>query len=210
MTGKVWQNRHWPKTAPSENLVDGSASTDPVDITNDGQRALLATGVRATEISRATGASKQSVSQWRLGHKIPSEAQRAKLQVLYGIDVSAWNLSPGAKPRSRPTEPTSIDPATMSTIDEIHAHQRRVLELVDDPSFTPPMRMRLLDVYTRALSLKVKMDERRETLEDRAVRESAFWKRSKVAILLALKPYPDAARAVAMALAAVDTEKAEP
>jgi hypothetical protein len=65
---------------------------------------------------------------------------------------------------------------------------------------TDTARGRARDTMAKLIALKCRMERDRDLLEDRVVREHPKWLATKDAILEALKPYPDAAKAVAEAL----------
>lgn len=61
-----------------------------------GRRSLLAVLQRTTaaEVAARCGVTKQAVSWWSSGIKNPSEANRLKLEQIYGIARGTWGASP--------------------------------------------------------------------------------------------------------------------
>lgn len=186
-----------------------AASIEP---RTEGQRLLLEVNGTHAEVGARIGASKQSVSYWRRGEKIPGAKARAALREAYGIEPAAWELRPGAgdaapsaaSPESLPPQPPRAPRARTMTLDEVVAELDYLHDLRRDGKLMPSEKVRLSDSISKNLALKARLERDQELLEDRIVREHPMWKvRIKPAILGALKPYPDAMRAVAEALAEV-------
>jgi transcriptional regulator with XRE-family HTH domain len=61
----------------------------------DGQRALLKVLQSNTqaEVAEEVGVSQQTVSMWASGAFRPTDLQRLRLQVVYGIDRDSWMTS---------------------------------------------------------------------------------------------------------------------
>jgi transcriptional regulator with XRE-family HTH domain len=171
--------------------------------TSEGQRLLQALDMSYAAIADAIGTSKQSVSNWHRGKKVPAQATRKKLQSAFGIDPKAWDSVPSAAPKPKrktskqPAKPKhASSPTTLAEVNELLAR----LRTVDPKQLTPPNRTRHFDTMTKVLSLKHRIEQAMETSEDRMVRESPFWRRTRKAILAALKEHPEAAADVAKAL----------
>lgn len=79
---------------------------------SSGQRMLCQVPFSAAQVGARVGVSKQSVSYWRLGRKVPSPEAREKLFDLYGIAPTAWvrpyDKPSAAKPASKPLAPGQV------------------------------------------------------------------------------------------------------
>ena len=61
---------------------------------SEGQRLLAAVPGSLAKLGAAAGVSRQLVSYWKRGEKLPTPANRAKLQKAFGIDPAAWDRRP--------------------------------------------------------------------------------------------------------------------
>jgi hypothetical protein len=77
-----------------------------------------------------------------------------------------------------------------------------LLVAIDQTNISPAERLKLNDSLIRIVGLKHKLEQARELQEDRIVRSHPAWKRIRHAVLEALRPHPDALRAVIDALKA--------
>lgn len=183
----------------------------------EGQRLLLAVTGSQAEIAATLDVAKSAVGFWRRGAKTPGPAARAKLKAAYGIDPRAWEQPPGERPPApaTPAPPTTEVPtkppppprsprARTMTLDEVVAELDYLHDLRRDGDLMPSEKVRLSDSISKNLALKARLERDKELLEDRIVREHPMWvMRIKPSILAALKPFPEAMRAVADALAEV-------
>ena len=100
---------------------------------------------------------------------------------------------------------TNISPDKLSTegdtLEIARQQLSEVLKALQNPELTESAQLKLRDTAAKLLTLRSRLERDRELLEDRIVREHPEWKRIKGVILKALKPYPEAAAAVAEALA---------
>lgn len=76
----------------------------------------------------------------------------------------------------------------------------------NNPEMLPTDRVKLATAETRAYEMIRKMDKDNEMAEDRIIRQHPKWKRMQSAMIAALKPFPDAMRAVVEALRALEVE----
>ncbi|MCP3886471.1 MAG: hypothetical protein GY700_13575 [Propionibacteriaceae bacterium] len=150
---------------------------------------------------------KAIVGHWRNGRRLPSEINRHKLELLYGIPPRSWDVSPG-------TDLTDgeIPPTNTRIVNSINARTRgddndalvMAMEQIDEikidlgnVNLTDAAKAKLRDTLTKLIALKVRIERDRDLLEDRVVREHPEWLKLKSRILEALKPHPEVAKAVA-------------
>lgn len=184
----------------------------------EGARLLSSTGLDHASIAAEVGISREAVTQWLSGDKRPSAARRLTLCKRYGVPVDAWDRPAGAP---RAAVPGSVPVSQhaeggVSTADEAptgvgarfdaEARLRAQLARLDalrstaSEDLPPQVRMRLEATETRCIELLGKLTgEGQEIGESRIVRLPA-WRRIQDAIVVALRPYPDAAVAVMAAL----------
>jgi hypothetical protein len=175
---------------------------------SEGQRRLCAVlaSLSLSQVALAAGcSSKQSVANWKAGTKVPDQHFREALEARYGIQSQSWAQEPGSADggQGRPPEPVaapSAKPSTMADVDALIAFLRTELE---SPTILARERVKLSGSMTSALALRHRLEREQELSEDRIVREHPAWKRVHAAILDAVRPYPEAARAVAKALTEV-------
>jgi hypothetical protein len=86
------------------------------------------------------------------------------------------------------------------TLDIVRKQLLEVRETLATEGLTDSARLKLLDTSAKLLALRNRLERDRELQEDRIVREHPEWLRIKAAMLKALKPYPEAAAAVAEAI----------
>ena len=187
-------------------MDDPRASVDPA-ISSEGQRLLLEVRGSLAEIAAAVGVSKQIVSYWRRGEKSPSASARAKVHELYGIEPAAWDrvptgAAPAAPAAARGDRPpaAAVPGARAATLDEVENLLAWLGRQRNDPSLKQSERVRFADAETKALALRARLEEKREMLEARTVDEHPRFVAVLGAITAALKPFPDATRAVIAAL----------
>lgn len=168
----------------------------------EGQRQLVALDCTDAVIAQKVGCSRGLAGHWRRGVRVPSDAMRHKLELLFGIPKLSWDVAPGAE------LPASASPAPefeLSGDDDVLAiTKQQLLEVrvaLQVKDLAPPAASKLRDTSAKLLALRSRLELARELQEDRIVREHPEWQRVKAAILKALEPYPEAAAAVAEVLA---------
>lgn len=171
----------------------------------EGQRQLLALGTSGAELARQLEVSKQTVSCWRSGEKLPGLPTRSALELACGIPVIAWEQAPAGQPEPPPTTPTQPDAAgPISTraeaIETYRSLSERKRQLPADTA--EGERNKLDSLILSALTLLSRMDEREESSMERFLK-SAEWRRMRGVFVTALVPHPEAAKAVAEALTAL-------
>lgn len=204
----AWLRERAPTASPTGVEAPGVAPPPvPANARSEGQRLLQAVDASHADIAVAVGATKQAVSYWRRGSKTPDLAKRMRLHELYGIEASAWERPPASGPASTASSPSlpSLPPrsGTETTLQECEA-QLAHLHALMSAALVPSERVRLADVYGKQLALKARLEREQELVEDRLVREHPAWKRIRDSLLAALRPWPDAAKAVAQTLERLD------
>lgn len=143
----------------------------------EGQRLLLDAPESLAVIAKAVGASKQAVSYWRRGDKLPGDSAREALRVTYGIPVDAWDRAPGgvsdrpSPPADRPPRPPSDRSGALQSPIEIAEEQlRMLLELQQESDdHSPAVRLKLASEINRT-------NEKRASLLDKTRSLSRqFW-----------------------------------
>lgn len=170
---------------------------------NAGAIALARTGKSQTAIAELLGVSKVTVHHWCTGEKKPGQANRARLFELFGIPVSAWDES--QSPRTPPA--TNIDADDVGGVfgmaKELEAMARQQLrELhailekpLDERTSTPLEVSRVMASLAPTLNQIAKLTGQHDL--GRRMLQLPIWKRIEAELAEALRPYPEAAAAVA-------------
>ena len=163
-------------------------------VKNEGQRMFLELEGGEAELAAKVGCGAAIVGHWRRGRRVPGDAHRHKLELLFGIPRRAWDVAPGAElPASTSTKSATSEDATL----EITKSQiASILTALESEALTDASRAKLRDTLAKLLALRARMERDQETAEDRAVREHPAWVQTKASILRALKSFPEAAAAV--------------
>lgn len=191
----------------------------PTEPKTEGQRQLLTVYGSERTIAEKVGCSRAMVGHWRRGFRFPSNEQKHKLELLFGIPRRAWDLEPGAEietivrrpdpepKEEKPTEEAPRDPSKLAsrakgsdTLTITNAQIEDILEALDDPNLTDSAQSKLRDTLSKALALRARLERDRELLEDRIIRDHPGWLKLKTNILKALESYPAAAKAVIEAI----------
>lgn len=199
-----------------------------VTVRSEGQRQLISLGLSLATLTRALGdtVTRGAIHGWRAGTRSPGPRMRAMLASAYGIPPVAWTQLPNAAPpdqgpaRAQPAGPSSAtaptippaevgnpdltDHATRSTLEHASALLRQIQRDRAHADLLPSDRVRLADSEAKALSLRARLERDQLWFEDRIVREHPAWLRVRREIVRVLVEYPDAARAVAEALARLE------
>ncbi len=169
----------------------------------EGQRLLVGRPESGVAIGRTIGASKASVSAWRLGDKVPDVEARRALEASYAIPAASWSETPDHGRPSPAAPPRDVDgpgDAEPSGVEELLTTIR---ELRRDVRLLPGERVRACAEERALLSqisrnAKQASDSQAITLE--RILEHPEMKRFDSILHAALAPYPDAVRAVIKAL----------
>ncbi len=183
--------------------------------TNAGALALSETGKSYGNIARVCNVSSATAGNWLKARNLPTPTARATLRDNYGIDVTAWDQrfetdsdAKPAKTKSRaaripapkkippypkpPNDPSILESARYSLVCIRHDARHRDLTFSD--------RTKLRGDETRALALVAKLETAAELSEDRYVKKHPAWLALRKRIIAALRPFPDAAKAVLEAM----------
>jgi transcriptional regulator with XRE-family HTH domain len=114
----VAANRENGASGDRQNLtVEDPLLSEKVDAINtrplcfsEGQRLLLCIPLSLSQIGRSVGLSKQIVSEWRYGRRVPSVGARLRLQTAFGIDADAWTQEPTGPAPDPPLRASSTGP----------------------------------------------------------------------------------------------------
>jgi len=170
---------------------------------NEGQRQLLEQSGTEIELAKQLGCGAAIVGHWRRGRRLPGDAHRHKLELLFGIPRRAWDVAPGTKVESASTpkkKKKSLSRGDAATLEITKEQIDNILTSLEDTSLTDSAVAKLRDTLSKLLALRARLERDQELLEDRIVREHPEWVRLKSRILAALEPYPEAAAAVVEAM----------
>jgi len=225
MAGKhakpVAATRAAPAKRSARAVVAGHVD-DPTPA-NEGARLLCAVRGAVQLIADSIGASKQAVSTWRTGVRVPDEQWRRQLHAVHAIPLDAWDRPPhstsGNTSDTGTTDPGRTDPAPWFPISGPGAEPSaledctRLLALLRSQLNRPDLlgreRVQLGDAFARALTQKERLERAREMIEPRTIREHVEWQRLKRLIIAALLPHPAASKAVEAAILRVLGDEAD-
>jgi hypothetical protein len=174
--------------------------TKKPEIKTEGQRLLLEVDGSESELAKQLGCGAAIIGHWKRGRRVPGGPARHKMSLLFSIPQRAWDVAPGKV--AAPSKPAATEKGRDDDILDITKTQIfEILESLDDDTLTKEVRARTRTDLTKLLALRARIEKDRELGEDRMVREHPEWARVKAAILKALKPFPEAAAAVAKVLA---------
>jgi len=171
----------------------------------EGRRLLRELEGSNAGIAEKLGCSKALVGHWRLGTRLPSDAHKEKMELLFGIPRRSWDVKPNAKLHTstpstvvltRATSEEGGDDTMRITTGQINT----ILMTLKGDELTDSAAAKMRDTLQKLLALRARMERDRDLLEDKVVREHPEWVRIKAVIVAALKPYPEAAKAIAEVL----------
>jgi transcriptional regulator with XRE-family HTH domain len=173
---------------------------------SEGQRLLRELGVTGTEIASTIGASKPTVSAWMTGRKTPTADYKRALAKAYRIPVQSWSARPGVqeKPRAEAAPAPATSRASRVTI--LDALIAQVEQARAQADLAPAELVKLASTQSRLIEQREELDrpDAGAALEQ-ALRSEAF-QRIRKAVVDALAPHPEAAKAVVAALRALGEE----
>ena len=144
----------------ARTVADSSPGT--ADIRSDGQRMLIGIAGSLSELARALGVGRSTVSDWRRGAKAPGDTARAKMRAVYGIPPAAWDRAvaagaPAPVPAAEALRSTIIGgaalPSTLALVEEQLAILRGQQE-----GLTTQEAVRSADAIGRLLSRRAAME----------------------------------------------------
>src|SRR4051812_33151147 len=109
MAGKHAKPNGSTRAAPakrSARAVVAEHVDDPAPA-NEGARLLCAVRGSVQLIADAIGASKQAVSTWRTGVRVPEEQWRRQLHAVHAIPLDAWDRPPHSASKNRKSNGTT-------------------------------------------------------------------------------------------------------
>jgi len=173
----------------------------------EGQRLFCLVEGTEVELADKIACASALIGHWRRGRRMPSDKQKKRLELLFGIPRRAWDIGPGAtiepkekKPERSETLEAPSRSTEMDTLAITNMQIDEILESLEDESITDSAKAKLRDTLAKALALRTRLERDRELLEDRVIREHPGWVKLKKSILTALKPYPEATKAVIQAI----------
>ncbi len=195
-------------TDPAQPAADGGAVSDVQPTRqlppppSEGCRLLRAAtaGKSLAQLCASIGSkNKTQVNDILRGLRVPSGAMRGAIHAVYGIEPDAWSRAAqsGIVPASPPPADIGPPPPTLQ-------HCLEVLQSIrvarSEGNLIASERVKLADTETKILGLRARLEMQQEMSEHRVVRAHPEWHRIKRLIARALKPYPEATRAVIEAL----------
>lgn len=172
----------------------------PATTRNAGAIALKRLGKREVTIAKELGVSQSTVHRWIDGSRKPAKAQRKKILQKYGIAVDLWDSEPPK--RGRPKKEKSPESGR-----ELALRMRAMIgDSLDDISVdpSPDERVQVIERCARALVSLGKVTGESTELTMAMVLASPIWRRIEDVFVAALEPWPEAARAIADALASLE------
>lgn len=187
-----------------------------------GSVAIAACGKPQTVIASEMGVSKVTVHHWTSGQKKPSVDARARAKKLYGIDPAWWDEKPIKKKAKAATDVVANVPSLMRDGDGENAEaaggpffmarslQREAQAQLDElttagSEWTAGERVRVMQGLAQTINVLSKLTGDYEL--GRRLTSLPLWKQIEQAIYGALKAHPEAAKAVASALDALDRQR---
>lgn len=187
-----------------------AAATESVR--TEGQRLLLAVAGSQADLAATLGVARSAIGFWRRGEKVPDSESRAKLKAAYGIAPRAWDRRPsGGEEPPRDPPPAAGERPRLTALDGVLQQIDLLLEMQESMGEDDSVadKVRIVDKLNDAYETMRRLELEQELLEDRIVREHPAFQRATAAMLEALRPHPDAARAAAEALEPLLTRAAE-
>lgn len=196
-----------------------ASTADAPTVRTEGQRLLRELPHTLSQIGEVAGVSKQAVSMWTKGAKLPDEHARRRLLAEYAIPLAAWARPPRDLEAESEHDEAAIsaatsegydEPETDDVLEDCKRHLARIKRQLRNPALTARERMQLNESFTRTLVMKAKLQKDAELSEDRFVRSHPAWLRFRTAIMSALLEHPAAAKDVEAALMAAGDTDDEP
>ena len=175
--------------------------------------SVLLARVEAAQARKADaiGVNRVTIARWETGATTPPDEFRGRLQELWGIPPSAWDEGPTASTGARPAaivHEDELGAASMSVEGRVEEIERALDRLMRDLNADQDMSKRdrgtVLESATRMVTYLAKLKGTYE-LGARLFKLPVYV-RWKALVVEALKPWPDAMRAVADALAKAGDE----
>lgn len=189
-----------------------------------GSQALASCGKPQTIVATEMEVSKVTVHHWVSGQKKPSSAKRDAAKKLYGIDPTWWDEKPTKRkaataPSSPSPEPSKVPAsgdganaeAAGGAFEMARSLQREAQAQLDElktvgTEWTAGERVRVMQGLAQTINVLSKLTGDYEL--GRRLTSLPIWKQIEQAIYSALKQHPDAAKAVANALEAIERQRA--
>lgn len=190
---------------------------DEPNFSSEGARLLASARGTMQVIADAVGATKQAVSLWRTGARVPDEPARRKLHATLKIPLGAWDVPPHAtlnqadddEPPPAPWFPITGAGAEPSALEDCTRLLALLRSQLNRHDLLGRERVQLGDAFARALTQKERLERAREMVEPRTIKEHVEWRRLKRLIIDALLPHPAASKAVEAAILRVLGEDAD-
>jgi transcriptional regulator with XRE-family HTH domain len=173
---------------------------------NEGQRRLSELPVSGGDIARSLSVSPAMATYWRNGTKLPTPERRSQIARLYGIPADAWDrVCEAAEP---PADGSPVDPAIPikipegMTLEQVDRLVARLMPETMKPDLAPSTLAQVSSTITQLLRLRAALVGDSRTDEAKLAQSPSF-RAAVMAVVEALRPFPDALRAVEAALGRV-------
>ena len=165
----------------------------------------MATKMSSTEIARRLGVAVDTVDSWRTGRRVPAARRRVELAEWLSIGEVTWDQPANQAPETIAPLPERLAVATPGLVESqadylLSELQRLQRHLRDTPDEAVSARLDHLSACAKVTLALGKMTGVGLTVSMRRILASPDWLRLEELIKQALRPHPDAARAVAAAL----------
>ena len=171
---------------------------------SEGQRLLLALEASQASIAEACEVGAPAVSMWFRGDRQPSGDAQAVLEERFGIERSTWSEAPRFEDDDAEEDDEDFgddyDPdagpatagETPKTVELVDRLIRRVEKTQKGQRLAAKDLVTLVNTQARLLSLRAKIEQQDRIYEDRAVKQSPFWRRLRATIVRSLRRHPKA------------------
>lgn len=194
MRAKMQELFSIPVEAWTQQKASKKPSPEPVSGRSRGAVLLALLEVPHGDIATMVGVTRQSVTSWNTGLKKPSKDQRERLAAAFKIPAEAWDEAPTEAPPAVTSGPPVR--GVLGTLPEIEKEILSLLESVrNDSEASPIERAKVLASCATSLGILAKFTG--EFDYGRHLFRLPIWKLIEKAIRVSLKPYPQAAAALA-------------
>lgn len=174
---------------------------------SEGVFLLMRSGATQEEIAAATGIHRTRIAHYFSGLRKPGDKNKRLFKKHYGVPLESWGRTPKGEPAPKPSLHTYANGggSVLARAERLQGMVDSLLAKLDaDTKATPLEKAKVMASTASTITLLGKLTgESQEISEARIVRLPAF-RRIVEKMKEALRPHPDAARAVGEALKELD------